>query len=120
MLYFLYHLLVFTVVYCFTWIIFDRAGADGFVLALFTTVLGIIYIFSPIDFVPDPIPVIGTFDDWVLGGMLILMGYFSWKKASKRRLKQNHVNDLIKDGEYEKALFLLIESEGFKKHRLLN
>ena len=119
-LYFLYHLLIFTVVYCFTWIVFDRTGAEGFALAIFTTVLGIIYIFSPIDFVPDPIPIIGTFDDWLLGGLFIAMGIFSWKKATKKHLKQNYLADLIKKGEYEKALIMLIESEGFKKSKLTN
>ena len=89
-LYFLYHLLIFTLVYCFSWVVFDRKGAEGFALALFTTVLGIIYIFSPIDFVPDPIPIIGSFDDWLLGGLLLAMGFFSWKRAKKRRENRNH------------------------------
>ena len=119
-LYFLYHLLIFTLVYCFTWIVFDRSGAEGFALALFTTILGIIYIFSPIDFVPDPIPIIGSFDDWLLGGLFITIGFFSWKKAKKRREKQIKLKKLIKSGEYEKALIMLIEGEGFKKDKLLN
>jgi hypothetical protein len=119
-LYFLYHLLVFTAVYCFTWIVFDRSGAEGFALALFTTVLGIIYIFSPIDFVPDPIPIIGSFDDLLLGGLLIFMGIFSWKKAMKKHEKQNHLAMLIHKGEYEKALFMLMESQGSKKNKLFN
>jgi uncharacterized membrane protein YkvA (DUF1232 family) len=41
-------------------LVFDKKGIEGYTLAMFNTVLGIIYVLSPVDFVPEVIPLAGS------------------------------------------------------------
>ena len=115
--YFLYHMLVFTIVYCFTWLVFDKRGIEGYALSVFSTILGIIYIFSPIDFIPDIIPIVGSMDDAVVGSGSIILGVSSWFKNKRRRELSDEVAQLLDDQKYEEVLERLLRNEGYKvKH----
>jgi len=115
--YFLYHMLVFTIVYCFTWLVFDKRGIEGYALSVFSTILGIIYIFSPIDFIPDIIPIVGSMDDVVVGSGSIILGVSSWFKNKRRRELSDEVAQLLDDQKYEEVLERLLRNEGYKvKH----
>ena len=68
-LYFIYHLSLFSFIYCFTWAVFDyKSFKDGFI-RLVLIILAIIYVISPIDIIPDFTPMIGQADD--LAALLI-------------------------------------------------
>ena len=49
---------IFALVYCLTWLIFDRRGIEGYALAIFSIFIGVVYFLSPLDFIPDVIPTI--------------------------------------------------------------
>ena len=117
-LYFFYHILVFTIVYCFAWLVFDKRSIEGYALSAFSTILGIIYIFTPIDFIPDIVPVVGSMDDAVVGGGSIILGLCSWFKNRKRRELSGEIAQLIDDKKYEEAVDRLLRYEGYKIRRL--
>lgn len=48
-------------------------------------VLGLAYGASPIDLIPDVIPLIGYLDDAILVPLLIIMGFVQYRKHSKGR-----------------------------------
>ena len=116
--YFSYHMLVFTIVYCLTWLFFDKRGIEGYALSAFSTILGIIYIFSPIDFVPEVLPVVGSMDDAVIGGGSIILGISSWHKNKRRRELSDKIAQFIDDKRYEDALEHLLRYEGYKIEHL--
>jgi hypothetical protein len=62
-----FRLFIFICAYCLTWVTFDPRNIEGYVMGLFNACLGAAYILSPIDIVPDMMPVVGTVDDTVFG-----------------------------------------------------
>lgn len=71
---------------------------------------GIIYLISPIDLIPDPIPVVGWLDDaavltfiFNLGVGSELKNYRKWKeKTERQRKKEEYLVNTIRDLEEEK------------------
>jgi len=111
--YFLYHLFVFTIIYCVLWLAFDKRGIEGFVLSLFSTLLGIIYIISPIDFIPDPIPVVGAWDDVIVGVGSIILGLKSWHYNKLKADRAGEIVRLIESNNHEEALHRFLENMGY-------
>lgn len=111
--YFLYHLFVFTIIYCVLWLAFDKRGIEGFVLSLFSTLLGIIYIISPIDFIPDPIPVIGAWDDVIVGVSSIILGLKSWHNNKLKADRAADIVQLLENNRHDEALHRFLRSMGY-------
>ena len=116
--YFCYHMFLFTIVYCFTWLVFDKRAIQGYALTVFSTILGIIYIFSPIDVIPEIIPVVGSMDDAIVGSGSIILGVGSWFKNKRRRELSNEVAQLLGEKKYEEVLERLLRNEGYNVKRL--
>jgi uncharacterized membrane protein YkvA (DUF1232 family) len=69
-------------------------------------------LFSPIDAIPDFVPVAGTLDDFVLGIGMLLLGLSSWYRNKLRDIKTKTVLELIDHGNSQKALQVLLEDKG--------
>jgi uncharacterized membrane protein YkvA (DUF1232 family) len=107
-----FRLLVFLCAYCLAWATFDPRNIEGYVMGFFNACLGLVYIISPIDAVPDVVPVAGTVDDAVLGLGLFLLGISSWYRNKLRDVKTKAVLELIDHGNSQKALQMLLEDKG--------
>lgn len=59
-------------------------------------ILGLIYLLSPLDIIPDVLPVIGISDDALVAILTLLMRYMDFKKELKMEQK---MNDNIQEGE---------------------
>lgn len=112
-IYFFYHIFLFTIIYCFTWLIFDRKSIEGYVLSLFSIVFGIVYVLSPVDFVPEAIPFIGSFDDLLVGSGSIMVGVRSWYNSKNRLSLSSELSKLIENGKTEEAVYLFLKSQGY-------
>ncbi len=53
--------------------------------ALLSLLTALLYDVSPIDFVPDLIPLLGWFDDGVVTVVFVFFAIASWRKWSKKR-----------------------------------
>jgi len=53
--------------------------------ALFSVLAALLYDVSPIDLIPDLIPLLGWFDDGVVTVVFAVVAFASWRKWSKRR-----------------------------------
>ncbi len=112
--YFLYHIFIFTIVYCFAWIVFDRRGIEGYALSIFSILVGVIYVLSPLDFIPDMIPTIGLVDDISIGLGGILLGIRSWMNSRKKSLVTNEISILLETNRYQEAIERFLIQEGYK------
>ncbi len=63
--YLLYHIGVFGFMYCVTWAVFDFELFKACFLKFFALVFSIAYIVSPVDFLPDILPIVGQIDDFI-------------------------------------------------------
>jgi uncharacterized membrane protein YkvA (DUF1232 family) len=107
-----FRLLVFLCAYCLAWATFDPRNIEGYVMGFLNACLGLVYIISPIDAIPDVVPVAGTVDDAVLGLGLFLLGVSSWYRNKLRDVKTKAVLELIDHGNSQKALQMLLEDKG--------
>jgi uncharacterized membrane protein YkvA (DUF1232 family) len=107
-----FRLFVFLCAYCLAWATFDPRNIEGYVMGFFNACLGFAYIFSPVDVVPDFIPVAGNLDDTVLGAGLVLLGVSSWYRNKLRDVRTKTVLELIDHGNSQKAMQLLLEDKG--------
>jgi uncharacterized membrane protein YkvA (DUF1232 family) len=112
--YFCYYLLVFTLVYCFTWLVFDKKGIEGYTLAMFNTVLGIIYVLSPVDFVPEVIPLAGSLDDVIIGIGSVIVGMKGYQNNRQKSDNHNDIVELVEQGKNDEALRLYLKRSGYK------
>lgn len=112
--YFLYHVFIFTMVYCFAWLIFDRRGIEGYALSVFSILVGVIYFLSPLDFIPDVVPTIGLLDDISIGLGGILLGIRSWMNSRKKSLVANEISDFLEANRYQEAIERFLTQEGYK------
>ncbi len=105
---------VFLCTYCLAWATFDSRNIEGYIMGFFNTCLGLAYLISPIDAIPDFIPVAGGLDDAVLGVGVLLLGVSSLYRNKLRDVKTNTVIELIDGGNRQKALQLLLEDKGIR------
>lgn len=63
--YLLYHIGVFTTMYCITWATFDINSFKTYSMRLLGVIAAIAYVCLPTDLIPDFIPLIGQLDDLV-------------------------------------------------------
>lgn len=62
-IYLIYHICVFSFMYCLTWAVFDLSSFKKSLTRIILVVASIIYIISPVDAIPDLTPFIGQADD---------------------------------------------------------
>jgi uncharacterized membrane protein YkvA (DUF1232 family) len=107
-----FRLFTFICAYCLTWVTFDPRNIEGYVMGLFNACLGAAYVFSPIDLVPDVIPVVGSFDDTIFGVGMVVLGVSSWYKTKMAAVKTKTILELVDHGNKEKALQMLLKDKG--------
>jgi uncharacterized membrane protein YkvA (DUF1232 family) len=98
--------------YCLAWATFDPRNIEGYIMGCFNALLGIIYLLTPIDMIPDIVPVVGNLDDTVLGCGVLLLGLSGIYRNKFRDVKTNTILELIDDGNNQKALTMLLEDKG--------
>jgi len=106
--------MVYVLVYCMTWIAYDLKNVIGYASGLFSMILGIIYILSPADFVPDFFPFLGTIDDALVGGWSIAFSLQSILKTNFRRKQIEMIMSITQNNDAV-ALKKILELDGFKK-----
>lgn len=116
-LYLGYHLLLFAVVTGICWLLYDRRSIEGYILSFLGAVFGVLYVLSPIDLVPDMVPVAGQADDLVVGGSSILLGLFGWFRNMRKNARVKKISRLIEEGRYEDAMVRFLENEGYRVER---
>ncbi|UBF30541.1 DUF1232 domain-containing protein (plasmid) [Kovacikia minuta CCNUW1] len=109
-----FRLFVFLCTYCIAWATFDPRNIEGYVMGFFNTCLGLAYMLSPIDAIPDFVPVAGSLDDAVLGVGVLLLGLSSLYRNKLRDVKTKTILELIDDGNSQKALQMLLEDKGVR------
>lgn len=107
-----FRLFIFVCAYCLTWATFDPKNIEGYVLGIFNAFLGGAYVLSPTDLIPDMLPVVGTFDDTILGIGMVTLGISGWYRTKMRDLKTKTILELVNYGNNERALQLLLEDKG--------
>lgn len=108
---------IFALVYCLTWLIFDRRGIEGYALAIFSIFIGVVYFLSPLDFIPDVIPTIGILDDISIGIGGIALGIRSWINSRQRSEVVSKISELIENNQYQQAIESFLIQEGYKIKR---
>jgi uncharacterized membrane protein YkvA (DUF1232 family) len=109
-----FRLFVFLCTYCLAWATFDTRNIEGYIMGFFNTCLGLAYLVSPIDVIPDFIPVAGGIDDAILGIGVLLLGMSSLYRNKLRDVKTNTIVELIDGGNRQKALQMLLEDKGIR------
>ncbi|WP_432810477.1 YkvA family protein [Pantanalinema sp. GBBB05] len=109
-----FRLFVFLCTYCLAWATFDPRNIEGYVMGFFNTCLGLAYLISPIDAIPDFVPVAGNLDDAVLGVGVLLLGVSSLYRNKLRDVKTKTILELIDGGNRQKALQMLLEDKGIQ------
>ena len=104
--------------YFLAWTIFELINVAMYILSLTNLILVFLEILSPVDFVPDFIPVAGSLDDTVLGGGLISYGCFLLFQAYKNKDKIETIIELMNEDSEEKALQLLLSQQGVSIQRI--
>ncbi|WP_414756198.1 YkvA family protein [Anabaena sp. CCY 9910] len=107
-----FRLFIFLCAYCLTWATFDPKNIEGYIMGLINTSLGIIYLLSPLDIIPDILPVIGSLDDTFLGIGMVVLGISGWYRTKMREVTTKNFLDLVNHGNNQKALQLLLEDKG--------
>jgi uncharacterized membrane protein YkvA (DUF1232 family) len=91
---------------------FDKRSLEGYVFSIFSFTLGIVYIISPLDFIPDMVPVFGMIDDVFVGGGSIWAAIISFNKAKIKKENSKRVIDLLNAGKEAEALKVLLYERG--------
>ena len=86
--YFIYHLSVFTFIYCLTWATFDYQSFKDKFTRLLLIIISIIYVVSPIDIIPDITPMLGQADDLAA----LLIGIYNAVYVMKNSSSQSNKN----------------------------
>ncbi|MGB8702339.1 MAG: DUF1232 domain-containing protein [Thermosynechococcaceae cyanobacterium] len=107
-----FRLFVFICAYCLAWATFDPRNIEGYVMGFFNTCLGVAYLLSPVDAIPDFIPVVGSLDDTFIGLGVSLLGLSSLYRNKLRDIKTKTILELIDDGNSKRALKMLLEDKG--------
>jgi uncharacterized membrane protein YkvA (DUF1232 family) len=105
-----WHVLAFTLLYCIAFALFDLGRTISGAASVAMFMIGLLYIVSPIDFFPDPVPVLGALDDAVIGGGLVTLGTLNAVIRHQRRQRvQSMVRLLGNDSDALARELLLIE-----------
>ncbi|WP_346292821.1 YkvA family protein [Sphaerothrix gracilis] len=110
--------LIFLCAYCLAWAAFDRRSIEGYIMGIFNIILGLVYILSPTDVIPDVLPVIGSIDDTIFSFGMTSLGTYVWYRNSMREQKTTTILEMVKQDDIldhrnvEKALQLLLEDRG--------
>ncbi|MCY6492298.1 DUF1232 domain-containing protein [Leptolyngbya sp. GGD] len=107
-----FRLFIFMCAYCLAWATFDPKNIEGYVLGIFNAFLGGAYVLSPTDVIPDFLPVVGSFDDTILGVGMVILGVSGWYRTKLRDIKTKTILELVNHGNNERALQLLLEDKG--------
>ncbi len=100
--------------YSIAWLLYDFRTGVALIANTFMVLVGLIYVLSPIDIIPDAIPVVGLMDDLTIGGGLIALGVTSIAQRNQRR---NQVKALYEasSGESPELLPKLLNMEGLER-----
>ena len=100
--------------YSIAWLLYDFRTGVALIANTFMVLVGLIYVLSPIDIIPDAMPVIGQMDDLTIGGGLIALGVTSIAQRNQRR---NQVKALYEAsrGESPELLPKLLNMEGLER-----
>lgn len=100
--------------YSIAWLLYDFRTGVALIANTFMVLVGLIYVLSPIDIIPDIMPVIGQMDDLTIGGGLIALGVTSIAQRNQRR---NQVKALYEasSGESPELLPKLLNMEGLER-----
>jgi uncharacterized membrane protein YkvA (DUF1232 family) len=109
---FSFRLFVLVIVYCITWLTFDRRSLEGYIFAIFSFVFGVVYIITPLDFIPDFVPALSAIDDAIVGGGSIFAAAMSYKKSTSKSETTENVKSLLKNGKDSDALKILLRERG--------
>lgn len=107
-----FRLFIFLCAYCLAWVTFDPKNLEGYVMGLFNTIMGVTYVLSPADFIPDILPVVGSVDDTIFGVGIIILGLSVCNKHKIRNSRTTIIRELINQGNNKRALELLLEDKG--------
>lgn len=107
-----FHFLILTIAYCIAWLTFDRASLEGYVISILSFVLGVVYIITPLDFIPDAIPGLSMIDDALIGGGSIFFSVLSGIKASRKTEITEEATKLLEEGNQFESLRLLLKERG--------
>lgn len=81
-------------------------------MGAFNTLVGIAYMISPFDAIPDFVPLVGTIDDTLLGAGMAILGASSFYKAKLREITTDNALQSINDGNNIRAIQLLLKDKG--------
>lgn len=109
---FMSRLFILTLAYCVAWLTFDKRSLEGYVFSIISFALGIVYIISPLDFIPDMVPGIGMIDDVFVGGGSIWAAIISFNKSKIKKENSKRVIDLLNAGKETEALKVLLYERG--------
>ncbi|MCB1064701.1 MAG: DUF1232 domain-containing protein [Verrucomicrobiae bacterium] len=114
---FAWRFFVFILAYTVAWGAFDRRSFLEFGTALVTGVFGIVYMVSPVDFVPDMLPGLGSLDDALIGGGSIFIALRTWFEARRQNEVAADAAELARNGQADLALKKLLKAEGYESGR---
>lgn len=63
--------------------------------ALFSAFVGLFYGLSPIDIIPDLIPLLGLVDDAAVVPLMLILAFFQYRMVQKRNLEAQKANVII-------------------------
>jgi uncharacterized membrane protein YkvA (DUF1232 family) len=100
--------------YSIAWLLYDFRTGVTMIANTFMVLAGLIYVLSPIDIIPDAMPVIGQMDDLTIGGGLIALGVTSIAQRNQRRNQVKALYEAL-GGESPELLPKLLKMEGFER-----
>jgi uncharacterized membrane protein YkvA (DUF1232 family) len=103
---------MFFLTYCLAWKIFDPRNIEGYILGITNVLIGGSYFFSPVDFIPDIVPIFGMVDDVILGVGMVLIGSSGWHQAYIREMNTKTIIQMLNKENYEDAMDLLLKDKG--------
>lgn len=114
----LFRIIIFCCIWCITWLIFDPKNLIGYAIGIFDTILGIAYTISPVDAVPDIVPIAGTIDDVIFGIGLVIIGMSSIFKTNFVEKLNRDMFESIEGNNVEFALRQFFKENGYRVKKL--